>query len=122
MIDLKPYFDSAQAADQEVQQIMNDIDTAFLKGTEEGKQEALDLRPKLDKAKTKAAEVNTLYISLRDASASSSNAARQFVPVADGKDLPAQAGKIMNREEFNALDAVAQVKFIKDGGTLVDPE
>lgn len=121
-IDLKPYFDSAQAADEAVQQIMTNMNTAFAKGTDEGKQEALDLRPSLDEAKTKAANANALYISMRDAAATSSNAAQQFVPVTDGTNLPAPAGKTMVRDEFTALDAAARVKFLRDGGIVVDPE
>ena len=121
-IDLKPYFDSAQAADEEVQRIMNQMNAAFEKGTEEGKQEALDLRPALDEAKTKAADANTLYISMRDAASASSAAAKQFVPVNDQAAQNPGAGKSLTRDVFTALDAAARMKFIKDGGTLVDPE
>lgn len=121
-IDLKPYFDSAQAADEEVQRIMNEMHSAFEQGTEEGKQAALDLRPSLDEAKTKAADANALYISMRDAAATSSSAAKQFVPVNDKAELSPAAGKSLSREAFSALDAAARMQFIKAGGTVVDPE
>lgn len=121
-IDLKPYFDSAQAADEEVQRIMNEMQAAFEQGTEDGKQAALDLRPSLDEAKTKASDANALYISMRDAAATSSSAAKQFVPVNDTAELSPAAGKMLSREAFIALDAAGRMKFIKDGGTVVDPE
>ena len=44
-VNLKPYYDSAIAADAEVQRILNDMDAAFNEGTDEGKTKALELRP-----------------------------------------------------------------------------
>lgn len=121
MIDLKPYFDAAKAADEEVYRIMNEIHEHFNNGTEDGKQAALELRPTLDEAKAKADEANRLYISMRDAAANDSNAAREFVPVSD--NLPQVDNKReMKREEFLALDASARMEFIKGGGIVLDPQ
>lgn len=121
MIDLKPYFDAARAADENVQKIMNDIHAHFEKGTDEGKQAALDLRPTLDEAKAKADEANKLYLSMRDAAAIDSKAAKDFVPA--NKDLSQVDNKReMKREEFLALDASARMEFIRGGGAVLDQE
>jgi len=121
MIDLKPYFDSARVADEEVQRIMNAMNTAYQLGTDEGKQEALDLRPALDAAKIKADEANILYISMRDAAATSNSAAREFVPVTD--NLPTgDPAKEMTRQDFDALDAVDRVKYMRAGGSVIESD
>lgn len=121
-IDLKPYFDAAQKADEDVQRIMNEMNAAFEEGTDEGKQKALDLRLSLDEAKTKASNANALYVSMRDAAATSSAAAKQFVPVSDQAEQSPAAGKSLTRDAFAALDAAERMKFVLDGGTVVDPE
>ncbi len=122
MIDLKPYFDAAQVADAEVMRIMDDMNTHFSDGTDEGKQAALDLRPALDVAKGKAADANQLYISMRDAAATSNSAAREFVPVSDSTSKAGDPTKEMKRQEFEALDAAARVKFIKAGGVVTESD
>jgi hypothetical protein len=123
MIDLKPYFDSAQKADEEVQKIMTDMDSAFNEGTDEGKLKALEMKPKLDEAKKKALDANALYLSMRDGAAANSDAAKEFIPASGNQVLPdAAAGKQLDRKEFAALDAAARMKFIQDGGIVVDPE
>jgi hypothetical protein len=121
VIDLKPYYDAARAADDEVQRIMNLMHEHFNSGTEEGKQAALDLRSDLDAAKAKAADANQLYLSMREAAAQSSNAAREFVPVND-TTKPAGKSGVMNRKEFLALDASARMAYIKRGGILIDED
>lgn len=123
-VDLKPYFDAARTADDEVQRIMADMNAAFTEGTDEGKQRALDLRPALDAAKAKAQEANDLYISMRNASAQSGTAAREFVPVSNPDNLSGgnQPQREMARNSFLALSAAEQMKFVKDGGSVVDPE
>lgn len=119
-IDLKPYFDGAQKADEEVQRILNDMNAAFNDGTEEGKAKALELRPSLDAAREKAKEANEIYLSVRSASAMSDGAAKQFVPVETDPASGAPEAKEMVREEFLALDSAARMKFIKGGGKVVD--
>ena len=121
MLDLKPYFDAARAADDEVQRIMNEMNAAFLEGTEESNQKALDLRPTLDEAKKKAEDANALYLSMRNAANVSDGVAKNFVPVSDGS-LPADQAREMKRGDFLALDAAGRMKFIKDGGKVVDEE
>jgi HK97 family phage major capsid protein len=72
-MNLKPYFDAAQAADANVQTIAAKIDQHFSAG--EGK-EALEMRASLDEARAKAKNANDLYLSMRDA------ADGQFTPAA----------------------------------------
>lgn len=121
MFDLKPYFDSAQKANDEVQRIMGDMNAAFSKGTEEGKAEALALKPQLDAAQKAAKAANELYLSMRDA-ASTSEAASKFVPVpaAENPSTPATAANTMNRADFVKMSTDERAKFMRDGGTLVD--
>lgn len=121
MIDLKPYYDAARAADEEVQRIMDEMNAAFLEGSDEGKQRALDLRPALDEAKKSAKDANDLYLSLREAASQGSGAAREFVPVA-AENLGGQQAKEMKRKEFLSLDASARMKYIKAGGLVLDED
>ena len=123
MPNLKPYYDAALAADTEVKRILNEMDTHFNDGTEEGKTKALELRPALDEAKVKSQEANTLYISMRDASLVNDNAAALFTSPADPaaeSDQPGPGSKVMNRAAFRSLDPSAQMEFSKAGGKLVD--
>lgn len=122
-VDLKPMLDDARKASDEVQTILNQMTTAFNEGTEEGKAKALELRPKLDEAQKKAKDANDLYVSARNASNVSDSAAKNFVPVPDNPAGGASDSKSeMKREEFSALDAAARMKFVHDGGTVIDPE
>jgi len=121
MIDLKPYFDAAQAADNEVQRILSEMNEHFNAGTEEGKQAALDMRPALDGAKAKAADANSLYISMRDAAAQSNSAARTFVPVSENLTA-GDPVKEMTRQNFDALDVPARLKFMRSGGIVTESE
>ena len=121
MIDLKPYFDAAQAANDDVQRLMSEMNAAFGDGTEDGKTRAMAMRPTLDAAKAKAEEANTLYISMRNAASVSDEAAKLFVPVSNPNPAPDDSGtKTMTREAFLALDSVERMAFIRDGGTLID--
>lgn len=120
-VDLKPYFDAARAADDEVQRIMGEMNAAFTEGTEDGKAKALELRPKLDEAKKKAEAANQLYLSMRDAASTSDGVAKNFIPAAEGA---AQEGKSPSktRAEFFAMNAAERMKFVKNGGKVVDED
>ena len=119
-MDLKPFYDAANAASEKMQGILNQMDTAFNEGTEEGKQKALDLRPDLDLAKDEADKANHLYISMRDAASTNDKAAKLFVP-AGAKKPDAEAEHTMSREAFEDLTPQAQMKFIKGGGKIAEP-
>lgn len=122
MPNLKPYYDAALSADTEVKRILNEMDTNFSAGTDEGKKKALELRPALDEAKIKAEEANSLYVSMRDASLVNDNASALFSSPADPAAPQSQgdAAQAMNRAAFNALTPAAQMQYIKAGGKVVD--
>lgn len=121
-MQLKPYYDAALGADTEVKRILNEMDTLFNDGTEEGKKKALELRPALDEAKSKAEQANQLYASMRDASLVNDNAAALFTPPADpaAQNDKGENPKVINRAGFTALDPAARMAFIKAGGTIVE--
>jgi hypothetical protein len=121
MPNLKPYFDAALVADAEVKRIMNEMDTLFNDGTEDGKKKALELRPALDEAKAKAKEANDLYASMRDASAESDNASSLFTAPADPAiQTDASASKTKTLADFNAMSPRDRLAFAKAGGKVTD--
>ena len=116
-MDLKPYYDAAVAADAEVKRIAQEIDTHF---TASEQDKALELRPALDEAKTKAKNANDLYLSMRNAEQGKGVEA-QFVP-ANPDAAPqgsADAKKEMTRQEFLALSAGERMSFILAGGKTI---
>lgn len=123
MPNLKPYYDAALAADAEVKRILGEMDASFNNGTDEGKQNALALRPALDEAKSKAEQSNLLYVSMRDASLVNDKLGALFSLPADpgaNNDQHGSDARVMNRAAFAALDANARMNFMKGGGKLVD--
>jgi hypothetical protein len=123
MPNLKPYLDAAIAADSEVKRILTEMDTLFNNGTDEGKEQALALRPALEKAKSNAESANMLYTSVRDASIVNDKIGALFSSPADpgaNSDQTGSNAKVMNRAAFAALDASARMNFMKSGGKLVD--
>lgn len=119
-IDLKPYYDSAQEAGQEVDRIMAEMDTAFKEGTEEGKEKALSLRADLDAAKERAKNATALYNSMRDGGHVSDSVARNFVPAAGAGEAAEDGARVMPRAEFEALNPADRMAFVKKGGRLTD--
>lgn len=123
MPNLKPYYDAALTADAEVKRVLNEMDTLFNDGTEDGKKKALELRPALDEAKNQAEQANQLYVSMRDASLVNDNAAALFTAPVDPaaqSDQHAEGAKVINRAGFKALDPAARMAFIKAGGKVVE--
>lgn len=121
MHNLKPYFDAARAAEEKVQEVVAKIDEHFNEGTDEGKKAALELRSALDEAKQAANEANELYLSMREATASNEEAAKEFVPASKTSSVESAQNE-MSREDFFALDAATQMAFIKDGGVVREDE
>lgn len=120
MTNLKTLYDAARAAEEKVRQIQQEMLDAFETGTEEGKKQALELRPALDEAKREADEANQLYISARDADAADADAAaRKFVPV---KSAGGTLANSMTRAEFEALSAADKMSFMLADGRIVDEE
>lgn len=122
MLNLKAYLDAARDADNEVKRVANEIDTLFIDGTEESRKKALELRPALDEARNNAKEANDLYISMRDASLVTDNAASLFTAPADPAATPEEsnAPKVMNRAAYDKLSPVERAEFIVSGGKVVD--
>lgn len=115
---LKELYEAAKAAEEKVQEVMQDMITAFEDGTEEGKAKALELRPALDEAKLQAEEANRLYISARDADIEDpDSAARKFVPIPGNEN---SSRKQMTRAEFEALSAAERMSFMLGDGKISD--
>jgi HK97 family phage major capsid protein len=103
-MDLKPYFDAVNTAEAEVTRLRNEIDSLFRAGDQK---KALDLRPALDEAKTKAKEANDLYLSMRDAG-NPADPARNFKLGADGDLNIGMSGKdVKNYSILRAIRAAA---------------
>lgn len=119
MKDLKPLYDAVIEAEAEVDKIEHLMLAAFETGTEEGKAEALGMRPALDEAKNRAKEANLAYISLRESDAVESGNARKFVPV-PGAEKQAGQGKQLTQKEFDALSAADKMSFMLNDGKIVD--
>lgn len=122
MINLKPYYDAALAADARVKECLAQVDAAFNEGTEEGTQKALELRPALDEARAQAVQANALYTSMRDGAQVTDEAAQLFVSPTDPASESPQGNtpKVMNRAAFEALSPSVQMAFMLDGGKLED--
>ena len=122
MPNLKPYYDAALKADEEVKRILAEMDTHFNDGTPEGKQKALELRPALDEAQKQAKEANELYTSMRDASLVNDNMASLFTlpPDPANNDQKDDSPKVINRAAFDVMNIRDRQKFVNSGGQIVD--
>lgn len=118
-MDLKKYFDRAKADSDEVTRLQNELDTEFNSGTDEGIQKAIDLQPALEAAVKNAEASNRVYLSMRDASNLTGNAASLFVsgdPEENEED--AEDEKVKTLAEFNALTPKERLAFSKAGGRI----
>lgn len=114
-VELKTYFDAARAASDEVQRIMANMTEALALGTEEGEQQALEMRPTLDAARAKAEQANALYVSMRDAA--------QVVAAAPVGNLAAAAERNSTgktRAEFEAMTPAERMKYALAGGEVTE--
>ena len=120
MPNLKPYYDAALSADTEVRRVLNEMDTCFTDGTEDGRKKALDLRPALDDAKIKAEQANTLYVSMRDASLIGDNTAALFSAPSDPAQDEPSTPNVVNLSGWNNMTPRERLAFAKAGGKLED--
>jgi HK97 family phage major capsid protein len=97
MKNLKAMFDAAQAADGEVQALALQINQLFDAGAT---QEALALRPKLDEARTKAADMNRLYLSMRSLDGEGGDPGAKFVPAAASDREPKAVAELRASPEY----------------------
>jgi hypothetical protein len=120
MTDLKPYYDNVLKAQANVQAVINQIDELMALGTPEGDEQAMALAPQLDEATAKAEKAENFYNKLRKAS-ETSNVTRNFLPVS-AEEIPDEEEKkpkgVMNRAEFEKLDARERKEFVLQGGRV----
>jgi hypothetical protein len=119
-MDLKPYFDAARAANDEVMKIVSEIDALFTSGTNEGIQQAMTRRGELEDAQAKATEAERLYEAMKAAWAQGDNAAAKFVPVDETAAKEASGARAITRAEYEAMSFENRHAFFKSGGTIVD--
>jgi HK97 family phage major capsid protein len=115
-MNLKRYFDAANAAEARVQSIAAQINDLFEKGQTE---EAMKLRPDLDAAKASAKEQHQLYLSMQAATVADGDPAQRFVPVG-GDPEPQQVKDLRASNEYladflAALRVGASPKSVKNG-------
>jgi hypothetical protein len=122
MTNLKPYYDAALKADDNVKRILAEMDAAFNEGTEDGKRKALDMRPELDEAQEAAREANKLYASVRDASLTDDKMAALFTTPPDtANESDGQQGpKSISLKEYQSLAPRERLAFAKNGGQLTE--
>ena len=122
MLDLKPYFDRINAAEEKVQRIAGEIDALFTEGTDESTQKALELRPALDEAQAEHGEAVKLYEAMQKANRPN-DAAKNFVPVSTTQPDDASGGSqpsTIKRQDYDRLSLTERAKFIRSGGTVED--
>lgn len=112
-MNLKTYYDAAVAAESAVQAVLEEMDGLLQDGK---KAEALQLKGRLEEAKSQAHEANEIYTLMRDGDEASPKA-RLFVP-AGGKveDKAAQT----SRAAFEDMGPAERMAFVKAGGVVVD--
>lgn len=119
MLDLKPYFDAVNAANDDVQRIAHELDALFTEGTDESKQQALALRPALDEAQKKHADAVSLYEAMQKAGRPN-DVAKNFVPVSNTDQAEGAQPTVINRQDYDRMSLVDRARFVKSGGTLKD--
>ena len=122
MLDLKPYFDAVNAAEEGVQRVANEINALFTQGTDESTKQALALRPALDEAQAKHAEAVGLYEAMQKANRPN-DAARNFVPVSTTQPDQVADGSqpsVIKRQDYERLTLNERAQFIRLGGKLED--
>jgi hypothetical protein len=121
MIDLKPYFDAANAAEAEVQRIAHEMDALFRQETDEAKAQALAMQPELEKAQQVHTNALALYESMQKANRPN-DIAKNFVPVSNTQPNDAEGTQpsVIKRQEYDRMSLVDRARFIRSGGTLED--
>jgi len=115
-MNLKKYFDAANAAEARVQSIAAQINELFDAGRND---EALALRPELDKAKASATEAHQLYLSMQSATSGGVDPAARFVLMGSDQE-PRAVTELRATPQYSAAfwDAVragASPKSIRAG-------
>ena len=95
-MNLKKFYDAANAAEARVQQIAAQINDLFDANKLD---EALKLQPELDKAKSEAKQAQQLYLSMQAATVSDGDPASRFVP-AGGDPEPKEVKDMRASSEY----------------------
>lgn len=121
MLDLKPYLDAVNAANDKVQRIAHDINTLFTEGTDESKAKALGLRSALEEAQTEHADALAMYETMKKANRPN-DIAKNFVPVSQSNPAEAEGNQpaIIKRQDYDKLSFVDRAKFVRSGGKIED--
>lgn len=119
MLDLKPYFDAVNAANEKVQRVATELDALFTEGTDESKKKALEMRPALDQAQVELAEATALYEAMQMANRPN-DVARNFVPVSTTEEPEGNQPTVINRQEYDQMSLIDRALFIRSGGKLTD--
>jgi HK97 family phage major capsid protein len=101
MINLKQFYDAAQAAGAAVTKIANEINALFEAGETE---KALALRPKLDELKAKQKDADQMYVSMSASAQGGEDPKGKFMPVGDAapQEPPKEMKDVLkSREYFN---------------------
>lgn len=116
-MNLKPYLDAVNAANETVLKAAQEIDAVFNDGPE-GPEKAYAMKPQLDGAMAEAAKARELYQAMQRATADGGTAAK-FVPAGEAKP---EAKKTITRSEYRAMTPQARHDFFAAGGEMVDDE
>lgn len=119
-INLKAYFDAAQAANEDVLKIADEIDGKFSEGTAEAVESAMSRRGELEAAQAKAGEAVKLYEAMKAAAQTGeASAAAKFVPVDESAKVQDEK-KTVTRAEYEAMAYDERHAFFKAGGQIVE--
>ena len=122
MLDLKPYLDAVNSANDDVVRIAHEIDQLFTEGSDESKQQAVGMRSALEEAQTKQANAIAMYESMQKANRPN-DIARNFVPVSQTDPAQAegeQQPNLIKRSDYDAMSLVDRAKFVRAGGQIED--
>lgn len=119
MTDFKALYDRVINAQANVQQVLNDINTAMQLGSDEGNTQALALETKLDESIAMRDQAQAFYDKVLNAN-QTNTVAVNFVPASETPATPEEEKPtgVMKRAEFFALDTAGREKFIANGGKI----
>ncbi len=121
-MDLKRYYDAAQAANKKVSDLASEIDTLF---EADKTAEALAKAPELEKLKAEAKQTNQLYMSMQSLAQGDGNPAGKFVKAGEDAEPKVIAdlrkSPVYSDAFFKALRVGASPKTIGNGMHGAEP-
>ena len=116
-MDLKKFYDAANKAESAVQTLAAQIDTLF---EADKLDEALKLRPSLDKAKAEAKDAQQLYLSMQAATLPEGDPGRKFVKTGEDKE-PKEVQDIRERAATGEFDDIFEDGPVENPSKSVPP-